>query len=126
MAVTTASPGDPGVVTTASPESSVRWRASGALVERSTDAGVTWQFVARVVDADFRAASSPSPLVCWFAGRDGVVVVFTEGRTARAVTFPELVHLSAIRATDERTAIVTTVDGRQYSTSDGGLSWSLR
>jgi hypothetical protein len=118
--------GSPRVVVVTSPNSSVRWRATGALVERSTDGGATWQFVARVVEADFRAASSPSPLVCWLVGREGKVVVFTEGRTARAVTFPEMIDLTMVRATDDQIATVTAAGGREYTTINGGLSWNVR
>jgi photosystem II stability/assembly factor-like uncharacterized protein len=40
------------------------------------------------------------------------------------VAFPEAVDLSAIRATDERRASVSTADGRTFSTTDGGSTWS--
>jgi hypothetical protein len=31
--------------------------------------------------------------------------------------------LSAIRATDARTATITTADGREFATIDGGATW---
>jgi photosystem II stability/assembly factor-like uncharacterized protein len=34
------------------------------------------------------------------------------------------VNLTAVRASDAKTAVVTTSDGRQFSTTDGGATWS--
>jgi len=34
------------------------------------------------------------------------------------------VNLTAVRALDAKTAVVTTSDGRQFSTTDGGALWS--
>jgi hypothetical protein len=41
----------------------------------------------------------------------------------RRVGFPEPIDLTAVRATDARTATVTTVDGRSFATTDGGGTW---
>jgi hypothetical protein len=35
-----------------------------------------------------------------------------------------MTDLSSVRATDARTASISTVDGRTFSTSDGGVTWS--
>ena len=41
-----------------------------------------------------------------------------------AAAFPEKVDLVAVQATDAKTATVTTSDGRRFSTTDGGATWS--
>jgi len=40
------------------------------------------------------------------------------------VTFPEIADLSAVRATDARSASVSSADGRTFTTSDGGMTWT--
>jgi hypothetical protein len=62
----------------------IRWRVvNRTRIERSTDAGVSWQ----------------------------------------AVVFPEATDLVAIRALSATSAIVTTVDNRQFRTDDAGKTW---
>jgi hypothetical protein len=41
-------------------------------------------------------------------------------------SFPEAVPLTSIRATDDQTATVTTEDGRQFVTEDGGRTWARK
>ena len=69
------------------------------------------------------ATSSPSPNVTWFVGRGGVVLLTIDGRTVTRVPFPETTDLTAVTATDARTAVVTTSDGRIFRTDDGGQTW---
>jgi photosystem II stability/assembly factor-like uncharacterized protein len=52
------------------------------------------------------------------------VLVSTDGRTWRRVTFPEITDLSAIRARDARSVSVTTADGRIFNTTDAGATWA--
>jgi photosystem II stability/assembly factor-like uncharacterized protein len=47
----------------------------------------------------------------------------TDGRSWTRIPFPEAVPLTSIRATDNQTATVTTEDGRQFATEDGGRTW---
>jgi len=74
-------------------------------------------------DAQVTARSTPSPNVIWLVGRAGLVQLATDGRTLLRVPFPEAVDLTAVTATDERHAIVTTADGRRFETADGGRTW---
>jgi hypothetical protein len=108
-----------------SPDPAVRWRVGAAgLIERSIDNGSTW--VAQQpggVTADLLEGSAPTPIVCWVVGRAGTVLISTDGRQWRRVAFPETIDLVAVQATDERTAVVTTADGRRFRTSDAGLTW---
>jgi hypothetical protein len=73
--------------------------------------------------ADATARSSPSPNVIWLVGRGGVVHLATDGKTFVRLPFPETVDLTAITGTDERRAVVTTVDGRRFETEDAGRTW---
>lgn len=105
-----------------SPEPSVRWRIAGS-VQRSTDGGSTWEAVPTGIAAELTAGAAPSVSVCWLVGRGGVVLLSIDGRGWRRVAFPEMTDLSAVRATDARTASVSTADGRTFSTTDGGTTW---
>lgn len=106
-----------------SPNPSIRWRITGSVVEHSTDGGSSWAAVPTGVAAELTAGAAPSTLVCWLVGRGGVVLLTTDGRTWRRLAFPEMADLSAVRATDARTASVSTADGRAFTTSDGGATW---
>ena len=79
-----------------------------------------------LADAQVTARSSPSPGVIWSVGPGGMVMLATDGRTFIRVPFPETVDLTAVTATDQRHAIVTTVDGRTFQTADGGRTWQRR
>lgn len=109
-----------------STDDATRWRISVGTVEKSIDAGRTWAPVKTGVSAEFTAGASPSSTTCWLVGRRGVVLLTTDGQTWRPITFPVETDLSAVRATDARTATVTTADGREYSTTNGGNSWIRR
>jgi photosystem II stability/assembly factor-like uncharacterized protein len=92
-------------------------------VEFSTDAGTTWESRPTGVDVDLLAGASPGGTVCWVVGRAGTVLITTDGRQWRRLTFPVTVDLNAVQTTDARTAIVTTVDGRRFRTMDAGTTW---
>jgi hypothetical protein len=106
-----------------SPDPLVRWRIRAARLEKSSDAGKTWDAVTSGVASELTSGSAPSATVCWLVGRAGVILLTTDGRTWRRVTFPETTDLSAVRATDAKSATVTTADGREWSTTDGGATW---
>jgi hypothetical protein len=109
----------------ASPDRQVRWRVGiRGSVQRSTDGGSTWEDVSSGVVFDLTAGAAPSPTVCWFVGRSGTVLLTLDGRTLQHVRFPEEVDLTAVRAIDGRTAIVTSAAGRTFSTDNGGVSWN--
>ena len=109
-----------------SPNPSIRWRIAGSVVEHSADGGSSWAAVPTGVAAELTAGAAPSTLVCWLVGRGGMVLLTTDGRTWRRVAFPEMTDLSAVRATDARTASVSTADGRIFTTSNGGVTWDRR
>jgi photosystem II stability/assembly factor-like uncharacterized protein len=105
---------------------STRWRiVAGTRVERTVDAGATWTPLP--IEPELKtlllAGWATSPTNCWLVGRDGVVLVTHDGRTFRRVSVPEVVHLTGVTATDVMRATVTAIDGRKFSTIDGGLTW---
>jgi hypothetical protein len=120
-----------------SPQAAYRWRIvppSG--IQRSVDGGVTWSVVNPVLAKDAAAqrdssqmvlttGSSPSRDICWIVGRAGVVLLTTDGATWQRRPIPETVDLTVVRAVDARSATVTTADGRQFVTADGGVTWTL-
>ena len=106
-----------------SPDPSVRWRIVGAGVQRSTDAGATWEAQTTGTSVALAAGASPSATVCWIVGRAGTVLLTADARTWRVVPFPDVTDLTAVRATDAATATVTTADGRALTTLNAGQSW---
>ena len=122
-----------------SPEPAYRWRlVAPATIQRSTDGGATWtaestraqglgllqRTESSQVALMLTAGSAPARDICWIVGRAGTVLLSIDGTSWQRRPFPEPVNLTAVRATDARTAIVTTEDGRQFSTADGGATWS--
>jgi hypothetical protein len=110
----------------ASPDPRVRWRIRGAVLEHSVNGGSSWDAVTTTVTAELTAGSAPSSTVCWIVGRAGTVLLSSDGQNWRRVAFPEAADLSSVRATDARTASVTTADGRVFSTMNAGDSWDRR
>jgi hypothetical protein len=109
----------------ASPEPAFRWRLSApATIQRSIDGGVTWKPQVAPAGIVLTAGSSPAREVCWIVGRAGAVVLSTDGTTWQLRPFPEAVNLTAVRAIDAKAATVTTSDGRQFTTTDGGATWA--
>ena len=108
-----------------SPDPTFRWRAGFAgVVHRTADGGGTWITQQTNTKADYVAGSSPARDVCWLVGRGGVVLLSVDGTTWRERPFSEKVDLVAVVAADAKTATVTASDGRQFSTIDGGATWS--
>ena len=109
----------------ASPNPSIRWRIGPAgSIEYSTTSGASWRPLVSGVSSDLTAGSSPAPSVCWIVGRAGTVLLTTDGTRWQRIAFPETVDLTAIQATDARTATVTAANGRAFRTTDGGTTWS--
>jgi hypothetical protein len=110
----------------ASPARDWQWRIVGGAVEHTDDGGATWRAQALGVDDPVRAGTSPAARVCWLAGARGLVLLTTDGAHWRRIGLPETVDLVAIEATDGSHATVTTVTGRRFTTSDGGMTWTGR
>ena len=105
-------------------DGSTRWRSvTPGSVQRSIDAGATWETQSTGVAAIVSSGAAPSKSVCWLVGKGGVVLLSPDGRAWRQVPFPEAVDLVSVAATDASSAAVTTVNGRTFTTTDGGKSW---
>lgn len=123
-----------------SPDPNMSWRlaatpvnitldgVSVGRIERSTDGGRTWTPQETGTAGDLLlAGASPAPNVCWLVGRQGAVLLTTDGLTWRRIEFPEpKVDLVAVTARDALSAAVTTADRRVYHTDDGGKTWRLQ
>ena len=92
-------------------------------VQRSNDAGATWETQSAGVSAVITSGAAPSDSVCWLVGKSGVVLLSTDGRSWRRVPFPQAVDLISVVATDATTATVVAAGGRTFRTTDGGRSW---
>jgi hypothetical protein len=107
---------------------------TGAVAERlqARDAfaisrcGPMWPAPPSDVAGQITAGSAPSADVCWIVGRGGTVLRSTDRQTWQRLTFPVAVDLSSVNATDAQSATVGTVDGRTFSTADGGVTWTQR
>ena len=110
-----------------SPDTTMRWRiVGGARVDRSIDAGISWQTALTSTQGLLAAGHASSPSVSWIVGRGGSVFVTTNGTRFDPVPFPEKADLVSVVAVDDRQARVTTADGRRFSTSDRGKTWERR
>jgi hypothetical protein len=107
-----------------SPDPNRRWRANTpGTIELSQDGGRTWIPVRLNAGEVVTAGASPAPLVCWIVGRDGLVLLATDGTNFTRLPFPARVDLVSITADDARRATVTTADGRTFQTNDNGRNW---
>jgi putative zinc finger protein len=86
--------------------------------------GAMWPALPSDLAGQITAAAAPSADVCWLVGRAGTVLRSTDHETWQRVSVPQSGDLSSITATDARTATVTAADGRTFSTSDGGVTWT--
>jgi hypothetical protein len=109
-----------------SPDRNVRWRVvAGTTVERSIDRGTTWQPQSIGVPVRLVTGTAPSSTICWLVGTGGVVLLSTDGQTWQRAAFPEPIDLTAVLATDGSRATVTASDGRAFTTTDGGKTWTI-
>ena len=85
---------------------------------------MSWQAQASGVSAALAAVSAPSNTTCWAVGARGVVVRTVDGTNWKPVTAPTASDLVVVRASSEEAATVRASDGSEYSTSDGGRTWT--
>ena len=106
-----------------SPDPSRRWRIVNGAIERSEDGGVSWVATRTLSGQAITGGTAPAGSICWLIGAGGMVMVTNDGISFAEVPLPERIDLTAITATDARTATVTTADGRRYRTDDSGRTW---
>jgi Putative zinc-finger len=97
---------------------------TGLNVRRAPDGQVSWDRESPGLEGQITAASSPSPSVIWLVGRGGLVLLSLDGQTWTRRGIPVAIDLTAVRATDAASAVVTAADGRNFATSNGGLTWA--
>jgi hypothetical protein len=107
-----------------SPDPDVLWRiSSGRFVERSSDAGSTWRVQWTKANAHVVAGAAPSIETCWLVGRNGIILLTTDGKKWRTIAPPADADFVDVAATDASSATVTTTDDRKFTTTDGGKRW---
>jgi hypothetical protein len=107
------------------PDPAVLWRLAGeGFVERSEDSGATWEGQSPYPDAHFFAGAAPTVKICWLVGRDGLIVLTRDAEHWRRIEPPVPVDLVGVTAQNASIAVVTAADGRKFTTSNGGKSWT--
>jgi hypothetical protein len=112
------------VIVISTPNPSVKWRITKpSFIERTEDGGATW--FGEEVDANgsLLAASAPDAKTCWVVGRQGAVYVTKDAQTWKKTAAPTDADLVAVAGRNGSSAIVTSADGRRFSTRDGGKKW---
>jgi hypothetical protein len=108
------------------PDPKILWmiRSAGE-VERSEDGGTTWKPEYLETRTLIVAGSAPTAKICWLVGASGTILRTTDGARWKTISPPEGTDFMRVEATDALTATVTAIDGRKFSTSDGGKSWNI-
>ena len=106
-----------------SPDPAIRWRVSGSVIQRSTDAGATWQPQSPGVERSSLLARRRSRLSAGWSAAAASSCCRPTVEPGSRVPFPEAVDLVAVKASSASSASVTTADGRVLTTSDGGATW---
>jgi len=111
------------IITTS--DSKILWRiASGGFIERSEDGGATWNGTLPNPNAHFVAGSAPGAKVCWLVGDDGIILLTEDASNWRVIPSPVREDFVAISARSASSATVTTADGRKFTTTNQGESWT--
>jgi hypothetical protein len=107
------------------PDAKVLWRiASGGFVEQSKDGGATWQGQLPNSNAHLVAGSAPGPNICWLVGDDGIILLTQDASNWQIIRPPLRADFTAITAQDASSATVTAADGRKFTTTDRGKTWT--
>jgi hypothetical protein len=107
------------------PDPRISWRlASGGFIERSEDGGATWNGQMPNQNAHFVAGSAPSAKICWLAGDHGIILLTQDASYWQVIPPPVNSDFIAISARNASSATVTTADGRKFTTTNRGKSWS--
>ena len=108
------------------PDPAVMYRiADAGFVERTQDSGATWQGQQVDSSAEIIAGSAPAANICWLVGRDGAVYLTKDGITWTKISPPAQLDFVRVGATNASSALVTAVDGRKFSTRNGGRTWTV-
>jgi photosynthesis system II assembly factor YCF48-like protein len=107
------------------PDPKILWMiVSAGAIEKSEDGGATWKPEYLERRAPIVAGSAPTVKICWLVGGNGIILRTTNGTHWKTISAPAETSFMNVEATDASTATVTALDGRRFSTVDGGKSWS--
>ncbi len=108
----------------ASSSLSTLWRVGpGGMIERSRDAGRTWQVQVSNVAANLVAGEAPSDTLCWVVGQAGTIMRTTDGEHWEKISSPIPADWTAVKARDAMNATVMAASGQRFVTADGGRTW---
>jgi hypothetical protein len=126
----------PGVVASGvvlqTPSGRILWHAGkGGSIEQSADGGKTWIAQQSPSPKDWLAGAAVSDSVAWLAGRNGAIARTQDGQPWQRVTPPpqaadasgKMPDWASITAQNALSATVTALDGRRFTTRDGGKTW---
>jgi hypothetical protein len=110
----------------ASPDTDVQWRFGAAgLIEKSIDGGKSWKRQSSNVTDDLLAGVVPAEKICWLAGKNGTVLLTTDGENWTRLHFPSKIDLGGIASQDAINALVWDTQNKvKFSTKDGGNTWT--
>jgi len=98
------------------------WRTREQGVESSSDGGATWT-TEHTADRRIRASAFVNADVAWVVGDNGLVLRRTKNGWFGA-SAPTEGNITAVKASSPSRAIVTLEDGRGFTTTNGGGTWS--
>ncbi len=118
----------PGELFVAVPNSDVLWRfGSAGRIERSRDAGKTWETQKSPAQESFLSGSAPSESICWVGGTNGVLLRTTDGgENWERIPAPTKSDIISVKASDPLNVTLIGADGRTYQTRDAGTHWRSR
>jgi len=107
------------------PDPKILWMIAGpGAIEKTENGGVSWKTEYLDTRALIVAGAAPSAKICWLVGGNGAILRTTNGAHWKTITPPAETDFIRVEATDALTATVTAMDGRKFTTADGGKSWS--
>ncbi len=125
------SPSDISAVLIFSNQGSVEWSVGqNGRIDKSIDSGGTWQHQQSGATSQLLAGSAPNDLVCWVVGNNSTILRTADGG-ATWIKVPNPQSLNGVSvdwvgvfASDALTARINSVDGKRFSTTDGGQTWT--
>ena len=107
------------------PDPKILWMIAGpGAIQKSENGGASWKTEYLDTRALLVAGAAPSAKICWLVGAGGTILRTTNGAHWKTISAPAVADFVRVEAVDALTATVTAMDGRKFSTSDGGKSWS--
>jgi hypothetical protein len=107
------------------PDPKVFWMIAGpGAIERSENGGAGWKTEYLDTRALIVAGAAPTDKICWLVGANGTILRTTNGAHWKTIRPPAETDFVRVEATDALNATVMAMDGRKFSTADGGKTWS--